>query len=284
MTRLRRRGRVPGTVAAAVAPVVAGIAACAGGRAPGPQAGPAPSDLRLTYRSDTAAYHAVTHRHVQQEFNGQITATEFVIRYYLRIAIVPGAEGLTVTFVVDSIPVLRGLAPSEADAVVGVRLTTTLSPVGETGEFRGTDAGPDLLRQLAVGWREFFPRLPAGGVREGQVWIDTVDSDAGGRDLELHVRSANRSEAAAWTRWAGQRALHIVTRSDYTVSGSGKQGGHDYELEGTGVTHAHRYLSPSGRYLGLVAADTLRSIATVPVVAATIPITQHSVDSVILLP
>ena len=242
-----------------------------------------PKPQLITYHPFTASYRAATRRQVEQEFNGQITATQLIMDYYVSTQLVESLEGLRATMTVDSVPVLTGLPPTEADAVTGTTFTAILTPDGQLHDFAGADINADLAHQLSLRFQKFFPRLPPGGASPGVQWADTSDTDAGVRELELVVHSVNHHEAVGWAEWAGEESLLIVTTSDYTVSGSGIEAGQEFVLEGAGIAHTRQYVAPDGRYLGLVSVDTLNSTASLPAIGAIIPIKQTRTDTLTIL-
>jgi hypothetical protein len=203
--------------------------------------------------------------------------------YFLSTEVTEAEEGLRATLRVDSVPVLSGLPLAEATRVAGATFTTLLTRTGDVQDFEGTDSDAELVRQLSLQLREFFPQLPPGGAQPGQQWTDTVETDAGTRDLKLTIRSITRHKIVGWDQWAGELGLHIFTVSDYSLSGSGFEAGQEYTLEGTGVEHAHQYIAADGRFLGLVSTDTLHSNAMLPAIGTTIPITQTRTDTLAIV-
>ncbi len=237
----------------------------------------------VTYRPYAATYRAATRRHVEQEFNGQKTATTLAIDYYLSTDIIEVPEGLQATLRIDSVPYLVGLPLKEAERVQGASFTTLLTNVGTVRAFEGSDLETELLDQLELQMQGFFPRLPPGGALPGVEWADTAETNAGMRDRALLIHSINRHEIVGWNEWGGERALHIVTVSDYTLEGSGIETGQSYTLEGSGTERANRYVASDGRFLGLTSTDTLHSTVHLPLMGTSIPITQTRTDSLTIV-
>ncbi len=260
--------------------------ACGGAAAPEAAlpAAPPPVPRVLTYQPFSASYRSDNHRTVEQEFNGQLTHTQVTMRYYLQADLSESDSGLVAALTIDSVPLLRGLPGVDPTGLAGTQFMAVLSPVGEVRDFQDAGDRNDLVRQIAQRIREFFPLLPPQESEPGFTWTDTVETNAGSGDLALLVQSINRHEVVGWSTWAGEQALHITTVSQYQVSGSGSDSGQEFTLEGTGLSHAHQYVAPNGRFLGRVSADTLHSTAHLPALGTAIPITQASNDTLTILP
>jgi hypothetical protein len=132
-------------------------------------------------------------------------------------------------------------------------------------------------------FKNFFPRLPAGGVTMGATWTDTTtenDRAAG----TVTVTSVNRARAAAWEDRNATRALRVEVNSDFSIKGSGQQMGQQYEVAGTGVRSGTDFLAADGRYLGGESRDSTSMTITLTVQAMTIPRTQVSRTTVTVLP
>jgi hypothetical protein len=240
---------------------------------------PAERVVRLV--ADTSTYVAVSHHHVEQDFQGQQTANDVATRTWLSVTLAPATgDTLAARVVVDSVDQTGGgLGPADLAAVRGATYTARLAPTGQLVDLTGDD-GPGLHSQLTRAVRDFYPRLPEGGARVGVSWSDTTerDTDAGG--VMLTVRAVNQHAAAGFTMWSGQYALRLVTRSDYTMTGEGSQAGQPLTFEGSGRRHLEEYLTAEGRFLGSVAADTARFDVLLTALGMAIPGRQTSVDTI----
>ncbi len=265
--------------------------ACAGCAAGGASAGapvPTSDSQHISYGPFSASYHAIAHGHVEQEFSGQISASEFTMSYYLTAGVVPYAGVHRISLIVDSVADLSGAAltmsPGDNDRVRGTIFSGIVSPTGEIVGFQGGDTTVALVKTLANGLANFLPRLPEGGASAGDAWSDTTESTSSTGGIDVQVRSIGRHEAVGWTERAGERALHIMTVVNYTFSGSGTQMGQEFTLEGSGVRRENRYLGPGGRYLGATSADSSSSTALLTAIGISIPIRQTRTDTVRVLP
>jgi hypothetical protein len=283
--------RGPAAASAWAATALLGAVAIAGcGGTAGPPARPGPDDdapiplsTTLLYEPYHAQYRAVSRRHVQQEFNGQVTTTDLNLGYFITARLASADGALDVTLILDSIPLLSGLPMADAAQAAGTRFSATMSPSGQVLRFDGDTSQAELVHQLATGLKEFFPRLPPNGARLGDTWTDTSEAHTQAGQLDLTVRSVNRHEAVEWSLWSGERGLRIVTISNYTLSGTGSESGQAYDLDGSGRSHTDQFVGRDGRFLGLTAVDTLESTATLTSIGAIIPILQTRTDTLVLV-
>lgn len=258
-------------------------AACGGGAQSTVEATPTPDALPnvVRYAPANLRYRARQHRHVEQEFNGQVTANDQVTTFVLSVDLVADEGGLEATLVLDSIDVTgsANATPQEIEAVRGTRFSGMLGPDGRFAEFTGGDTTQPYLRQVAREFEEFFPRIPADGVAPGRVWSDTTNTEVDASGITLEISSVNQHEALEWTEYAGERALKIHTVTSYTVSGSGQQGGQELELTGAGRRYVDQFLSADGRYLGSIVADTAEVDVLVVAAGILVPVKQHGADT-----
>jgi hypothetical protein len=151
---------------------------------------------------------------------------------------------------------------------------------GRLAGFGGGESSGSFARELADRvLKPFFPILPEEGAEPGAAWSDTVDTRMMANGLDNNIQLISDHSAVEWTRFAGERALYILTFTEYSFSGAGIQAGRSFILEGTGRRYIHRYLSETGRYLGLVSADSSAGEARITDMEMVIPIYQTRVDS-----
>lgn len=266
-------------------PAVALLTACGAPPEPAPAAAPAPPPP-VTYGPASVRYAIASHRHVEQEISGRTMTTTAVSRYQLRLTVEPGAGGMTVRFVLDSVRIEgeMGVPDRDIEAAEGTRFTARMGPDGALTAFTVGDTGVAYVEQIAARLRDFFPRIPADGIVPGRRWRDTtaLAADVGG--VVLNVVSRNTHEALEWDRYADRPALPIRTVSSYTLSGAGEQGGQPLALEGTGMRHTRNYLAPDGTYLGGTAADTSRFEVRLTEIGLTVPGRQWRADTIAVRP
>jgi len=236
--------------------------------------------VRFSYAPFDATYLIASHTSQEQDFGGQVNASEFAMHWYL--SVVNSASELTLT--VDSAPkitgVAQGVSQTDLDQAAGLVFTGTLSPEGRISDFAGGDASSDFTQQLAQSVERFLPRVPAGGAAAGQAWVDTLETTTGSGGLEINVQLITRSQADSWMEHEGGQALLVTTTTDYSMSGGGTQMGSEIDIDGTGVRHSTLYLGADGLFLRGISADTANLTATVAAMGAIIPIFQTRHDTV----
>jgi len=236
------------------------------------------------YSPFVASYEGVTLASIEQTYNYQTDVNEIGMRYHVTVDVAGPDSGLDATLVLDSITNVSGILADDVgervDSARGTTYTAMLAPNGELLGFRGGESGGSLARELAERvLQSFFPRIPETGIRPGDHWADTLETTASLGGVENAVRSLREHRATEWTTYVGHRALHIVTSSSYTFSGSGVQVGQEFTLEGEGRRHSHFYLRPDGAFLGFVAADTANATAYLTEAGITIPVHQTRADT-----
>ncbi len=259
--------------------------ACAGGASPSPPAEPTrPGAVR--YAPHRAAYVAVSNGRQEQQVPGGSTTTEFGFRVYLNTVVDQIPDGLRITIRVDSVPEASGasIPPSDLPRASGTTFTGYVAANGELLDLTGGDTTIALVRQLRRAFEEFLPPIPELGAAPGAAWIDTAVSSTQDAGIEIEIVSVGAHEVVGWTAYAGLDAMHITTRSEYTLLGHGSQMGQAITIEGTGVREEHSYLGADGTYLGGWAADSSNLSALVASMGLAFPIIQVRNDSLIYRP
>jgi hypothetical protein len=256
--------------------------------APPPAPPPAAAQgLRLGPSAQRYVMHTVIH--IDQEFQGMRQPLDFGLRAFFGVTITGPADsaGYPTTITIDSIvpdsgtttPMGINLAAAKALSFVG-RLTPR-------GEFRNQSVSDSVAAQalspIVGSFKNFFPRIPPGGLTLGAMWTDTTtenDRAAG----SVTVTSVNRARGAAWEDHNGMRVLRVEVTSDFTIKGSGQQAGQPFEVAGSGVRTGLDLVSADGRYVGGESHDSTSMSITLPIQAMTIPRTQVSRTTVTVLP
>jgi hypothetical protein len=257
---------------------------------PAPPAAPprgTPEVVRLG--PSTLRYLAHQVIHIDQEFQGMRQPLDFGLRSFFRVTITGPADtaGYPTTVTIDSIVPDSGKAPPmgiNIAASKGLSFVGRLTPAGEFRNPTPSDTSTaQTLGPIIGSFRNFFPRLPPGGVTLGAMWIDTTtttDRTAG----NVVVTNISHSNAAMWEQRNGARTLRIDVTSNFTIQGAGEQGGQPFEVAGTGVRTGIDYLAVDGRFLGGEARDSTSMTITLPVQGMTIPRTQISRSTITVLP
>jgi hypothetical protein len=242
---------------------------------------------RANYQPFTANYRGVSFGRTTQYFDEQPTHTDFGFEYFVTTDVTAAAEGLAATLVLDSVNLYDGatggVSQEHVDSAWGTAFTATMGSDGRLADFSGGEYAGPLAREIADRLlRPFFPIVPGLGAEPGAEWSDTTENRMAVNGLDNAIQMVSQHSASDWTQHAGERALHIVTVSSYTFSGTGDQAGSSFTLDGTGKRHTHRYLSDTGRYLGMVSADTSEGEARITDMEIVIPIHQTRIDSLLI--
>jgi hypothetical protein len=247
-----------------------------------------PSDL---IRLGPSALRYVVHQqiHVEQQFQGQTQVIDRGFRLFLAATIAGPADsaGYPLSFTLDSIVADSGsVIPPTVNlaSARGLRYSGRLTPAGEFRQTATSDSAlAQTFTQIVGGFRNFYPRLPRGGLALGAEWTDTVStSDRAGVDVT--IKSVGHSRAAVWEQRNGTRCLRLEVSSAYTVVGAGEQGGQPLEISGTGTRTGVYFLAVDGRYLGGEVSDTSAIVVGLPVQGMTVPVRQVSHATIAVLP
>jgi hypothetical protein len=239
-----------------------------------------PSALRYVVRQQI---------HVEQQFQGQTQTIDRGIRVFLAATIVGPADsaGYPLTFTVDSIvPDSGSVIPPTMNlaSARGLRYTGHLTP---TGEFKQKSTSDSIVAQafaqILGTFRNFYPRMPRGGLTLGADWTDTSSTnDRAG--VDVNVKAIAHSRATTWEQREGTRCLRVEVSSTYSVVGSGEQGGQPLEVSGTGTRTGVQFVAIDGRYLGGEAHDSSAIVVELPVQGMTVPVRQISHSTITVLP
>ena len=287
---------------AAAATICAATACTAHTVAPAPGVGttpasvPPPPAAAPVTRADVvrlgpSALRYVVHQqiHVEQQFQGQTQTIDRGIRLFIAATITGPADsvGYPVTFTLDSVvPDSGSMIPPTVNlaAARGLTYTGRLTPASEFRQVATSDSTlAQTFAQIVGAFRNFYPRLPPGGLTFGAQWTDTVStSDRAGVDVT--IKAIGHSRAAAWEQRNGARCLRLEVNSTYTVAGAGEQGGQPLEVSGTGTRTGTHFLAVDGRYLGGEVHDSSAMVVGLPVQGMTVPVRQISRSTITVLP
>jgi hypothetical protein len=228
--------------------------------------------------------------HIQQDFAGLPPTIDVRYSLYLTASVGTPADsiGYPTTFTVDSVVVDSGSQlPPQIDltAAKGFQVRGQLTTNGEFRNATPSDSSAAAsLGNLLPRFRSFFPHLPAGGVRLGDSWSDTMSTSDVSAGTTITTHSQNHRTAAAWEDHGATRVLRLETSATYQFTGSGEQGGAPFTLEGSGTATGLQYLASDGRYLGGEARDSTTLTIELPVQGISIPRRQLARTTVTALP
>lgn len=277
------------TLGLLAAAAVLGGCGTGGGSAAGSAEAPAPVVQAFQYAPFAVTYRLASHTRTEQEFGGQVNAMQYATATYIAAeAVAGGASGAALTMHVDSLVALGSLPPgvsaSDLEGVVGTTFRGTMAPTGRIVDFEsGAGSGP-LLAQMNQSMPRFFSRVPEGGAQPGQTWTDTSTVSSGGMGTDVEITTITTYTAADWVQQGSLRTLPVSAKADFTLSGSGSQGGAEFVLDGTGVSWVRIVFADDGRLIGRTSADTMNMTASVISMGAVVPVTQVRADTLQVLP
>jgi hypothetical protein len=228
--------------------------------------------------------------HVEQELPTGPQNLDYGLHVFVAVTINGPADstGYPTSVTIDSIVADSGtsLPPMSINlsAAKGLTFTGRLEPKGEFRSTTVSDSAASLALSPIVGsFKNFFPRLPAGGATLGAAWTDTTTENNRAAGT-VTIASINRSNAVKWEDHNKTRSLRIEVISDFTIKGGGQQMGQQYDISGTGRRTGIDYVAADGRFLGGESQDTTNMTISLPVQGLTIPRKQVSKSTVTVLP
>ena len=238
----------------------------------------------------SALRYVVHHQiHVEQQFPGQTQIVDRGVRIFLSATIVGPADsaGYPLTFTVDSIVPDSGTATPPGVSLASARGLRYIGHLTPTGEFKQASTSDSTMAQLFTqfigAFRNFYPRMPSGGLTLGAEWTDTsATNDRVG--IDVNIKAIAHSRAPTWEQRNGAKCLRVESSSAYSVVGSGEQMGQPLEVSGTGTRSGVQFVAIDGRYLGGEAHDSSALVVGLPMQGMTVPVRQISHSTFTVLP
>ena len=238
----------------------------------------------------SALRYAVHHQiHVEQQFPGQTQTVDRGLRVFLSATIVGPADtaGYPVTFTVDSIVPDSGTATPPGLNLASARGLRYIGHLTPAGEFKQTSTSDSTMAQAFTqfigAFRNFYPRMPPGGLTLSAEWTDTsATNDRVG--IDVNIKAIAHSRATTWEQRNGTKCLRLESSSTYSVVGSGEQMGQPLEVSGTGTRTGVQFVAIDGRYLGGEAHDSSSLVVGLPMQGMTVPVRQISNSTITVLP
>lgn len=264
-----------GTTPAGPAP-----ATSAGATAPAPAArAPAARRGAIVYQPMASTAYVVHRRDsvTVQLPNGLPQTQELSRTVFLTVGSAAGSP-MRVSITLDSL-VVGGVGANQAaaDSARGTRWTGTLSPEGRLAGLT-TDRASAVGQQLSGMLPTFFPILPAGGVRDGAVWTDTLSDTL--RAMAFNVKE----HAIVSSRAASDNGIRIESTVSFTRAGGGSQFGQAVEVQSTGTRRITSRLRPDGVLAETTGTEASDMTLTIPAVGQSLPVKQSATFSVTLAP
>jgi len=175
----------------------------------------------------------------------------------------------------------QGDMSPDMSSVKGKSFDMVFSPLGSEIDVAGAEAityeFATGTRNLAAGFKMFFPDLPGKPVKIGDTWnsSDGVEEKMGEVTLRIDVKSVHTLEG--FETVDGMECARISTQVSGTVTGAGSQQGMDLNLTGTTKGKNVWYFAvKDGIYVKSASDSTTEMSIEVPAAGMTIPSTSTS--------
>jgi len=193
-----------------------------------------------------------------------------------------GRDSMRFSFTIDSTFRQSDLpGAGESGAAKGRKISGQLSARGMVHQFDKDSTG---VADVSAGYRNFLPQLPAGGVKAGMMWSDTLQTPFSQGGIEGTTVTIIASRVLGDTTVGGQKAWRIERIGTLSMSGTGNQQGTDLILNGAGTANGVSYIGETGVYLGATSTQDLSITVEVPAASMTIPISQTTLTKVERIP
>jgi len=187
--------------------------------------------------------------------------------------------GVTIEDMAITITGPQGDMSPDMTSVRGRTFDMVLSPLGAEVDVAGAEAITYEMatgtRNIATGFKLFFPDLPAKSLKVGDTWPSSggTDEKAGGLNLRLDFQNANTLEG--FETVDGMECARVRSQVTATISGSGNQQGMDMAFSGTGKgTDLWYFAVKEGIYVKSSADMTMDMSITISAMGQTIPVKQ----------
>ena len=252
---------------------------------------PPPPPATQTVRLGPSALRYSMHQliHVEQELPTGPQVLDYGLNVFFAVTITGPADstGYPTTITIDSVAPDSGTTVPMGINLGAARALSYRGRLSPRGDFRDAvpsdSAASQAVSPIVGSFRNFFPRLPVGGVTLGATWTDTT-TDTQASVGTISITSVNRSRAAAWEDRSGTRAMRLEVASDFKIHGNGQQMGQAFEVNGSGARNGVDYIAIDGRFLGSESRDSTNLTIVLPMQSLTIPRKQASRTTVTVLP
>jgi hypothetical protein len=194
--------------------------------------------------------------------------------------------GVTIEDMAISISSMMGDMSPDMTPVSGKTFDMIVSRLGIEIDASGAEAityeSPNGTRNLASGFKIFFPDLPGKPVKAGDTWPSTfvIEEKSDAMDIRVDVQSLNTLEG--FETVDGMECARIVSKQTGVLTGTGYQQGVEIQLNGTlAGTDTWHFASKEGLYLKSKSDST--SELTISAQGMTIPATATRVGEIKLL-
>jgi len=245
----------------------------------------------FAYKAGAQAYRLDQTVATEQTVQGMAQSSTSSTAQFISMELAPGAQGLGLTFVIDSVVVLPGdsaaaaspmqaqvqrQAEDAAKALKGRRLSGTVTPLGRVQTLAVADTVVPNAQQLANGFKAFLVPFPSASVKAGLTWTDTTTNEFKNMSgIDGTTKSIVTYTVVGDTTVGGQKAWKVEQKGTLTMTGAGAAQGTDVSLSGDGTVQGTVVVGQNGVYLGGDVEQTQSLKVEVPAASMTIPITNN---------
>lgn len=193
--------------------------------------------------------------------------------------------GVTIDEMSVSITGAQGDMSPDMSSLKGKSFDMVLSPLGSEVDVSGAEAITYSIatetRNLASGFKAFFPDMPGKPVRIGDTWPSTssVVETTGSLTIKVDIQYVNTLEG--FETVDGMDCARVSTQMTGTISGSGNQMGQDVTFTGTTKgKDVYHFAVKEGCLVKQASESTAEMAIEVPAAGMSIPMTQSSKSEV----
>jgi hypothetical protein len=193
--------------------------------------------------------------------------------------------GVTIDDISASMTGAQGDMSPDMTSIKGKSFDMVLSPLGSEVDVSGAEAITYSIatetRNLASGFKAFFPDLPGKAVKIGDTWpsSDAIEEKTGSMTIQIQLQNVHTLEG--FETVDGMECARVSTQVTGTISGSGSQMGQDMTFSGTskGKSVWH-FAVKEGIYVKAASELTTEMSVDVSSAGVTIPVTQTTKSEV----
>ncbi|OGD13771.1 MAG: hypothetical protein A2W20_09005 [Candidatus Aminicenantes bacterium RBG_16_66_30] len=193
--------------------------------------------------------------------------------------------GVTIDDMSASVTGAQGDMSPDMSSIKGKSFDMVFSPLGSEIDVSGAEALTYAMatetRNLASGFKAFFPDLPGKAVKIGDTWpsSDAVEEKTGSMTIQIQLQNTNTLEG--FETVDGMECARVSAQVTGTISGSGNQMGQDMTFSGTSKgKNVWHFAVKEGIYVKAASEMTTEMSVDVSSAGMTIPITQTSKSEV----
>jgi hypothetical protein len=193
--------------------------------------------------------------------------------------------GVTVDDMSASVTSSQGDMSPDLSSVKGKSFDMVLSPLGAEVDVSGAEAITYSVateeRNIASGFKTFFPDLPGKPIKVGDTWPSSVGVEEKMTSMTIRIDLQNVNTLEGFEKIDGTECARISAQVTGTISGSGSQMGQDLTFSGSVKGKDTYYFAvKEGFYVKASSESTSEISIDVPAQSMTIPMTQTTKSEV----